>query len=498
MNFFESFGIQHQKGAMIALTALTLSLLFACTAVAVDLGNLYMHHSKLQNAADAAALAGAREYVTAKNTVSYHDDADLMAGKYVKKNLSATIIQRLIHPEKKTPIDIDKTGDPVYKVREKDDKTYYRVELAENVETYFLKCFGMNTIACTARGTAAISQSGGGSNPFDSLFIFERFASSVNAIRNPDNFNIAGQIDTTFDGKISYTDGKPAGKNNPNYKIDPKNIKYSTQSNKLDRFFTRRAKNEGLSVNGAISKGSTQYDERGDDQTNGYWTKESYKQFDFESKDENGKPVGEFGLTVKAMKNNPLMQPKEYPKDYKNYPQDIFTSDKNVSSSDPNIFTPGTVTYFHHDQSGKQLPNLSIHIDKSIASSDPNKPVYLYIDDTLGTINIDMNEMQDDSTGVPIIICYTGTGKVHFNLKEGKTFRGVIYAPNADINEGVLVNLNGGTFSGTIATQGLNLQGGGGTYTYERFDDLGGGSGNGSSSGLSISLITPPSNIDWN
>ncbi|MBQ7480156.1 MAG: Tad domain-containing protein [Selenomonadaceae bacterium] len=61
-----------QRGAIITFTAFLLPLLMACTGLAIDMGNLMSYKAKLQNVADAAALAGvARFGGTQFDTVSY-------------------------------------------------------------------------------------------------------------------------------------------------------------------------------------------------------------------------------------------------------------------------------------------------------------------------------------------------------------------------------------------------------------------------------------------
>ena len=51
--------LKDQKGTVIVLFALTLTVLLGFTALAIDIGDLYVGRNELQNAADAAALAGA-------------------------------------------------------------------------------------------------------------------------------------------------------------------------------------------------------------------------------------------------------------------------------------------------------------------------------------------------------------------------------------------------------------------------------------------------------
>jgi len=50
-----------QKGAILALTALLLPVLFGFLGLGYDVGMSYLHKARLQNAADAAALAGLKE-----------------------------------------------------------------------------------------------------------------------------------------------------------------------------------------------------------------------------------------------------------------------------------------------------------------------------------------------------------------------------------------------------------------------------------------------------
>jgi Flp pilus assembly protein TadG len=52
--------IKDQKGAVVAIVAVCLVIFVGFTALAVDIGHLYVVRNELQNAADAGALAGAR------------------------------------------------------------------------------------------------------------------------------------------------------------------------------------------------------------------------------------------------------------------------------------------------------------------------------------------------------------------------------------------------------------------------------------------------------
>lgn len=76
-----------ESGSTIIIIALAMTALLGLTALVVDVGYLYIERSRLQNAADAAALAGARDlitgghpYTTVADYVNYNGfrDADIL------------------------------------------------------------------------------------------------------------------------------------------------------------------------------------------------------------------------------------------------------------------------------------------------------------------------------------------------------------------------------------------------------------------------------------
>ena len=68
--------MKQERGAIFVLTALMLPVLFGFLGIGYDVGNLYMHKARLQHAADAAALAGARAFVdeNATKRKQYRDE----------------------------------------------------------------------------------------------------------------------------------------------------------------------------------------------------------------------------------------------------------------------------------------------------------------------------------------------------------------------------------------------------------------------------------------
>lgn len=68
--------IKKERGAIFVLTALLLPIMFGCLGIAYDVGTLYMHKARLQNVADAAALAGGRAYLQSQTKPSGQDSVD--------------------------------------------------------------------------------------------------------------------------------------------------------------------------------------------------------------------------------------------------------------------------------------------------------------------------------------------------------------------------------------------------------------------------------------
>lgn len=71
-----------QQGAILVLTAFLLPFIILFTGFAVDAGNAYMHHSKLQNSVDAAALAGGYKYLEKQDPTDTQNKVE----EYMKLN----------------------------------------------------------------------------------------------------------------------------------------------------------------------------------------------------------------------------------------------------------------------------------------------------------------------------------------------------------------------------------------------------------------------------
>ena len=417
-----------QRGSMLVLTAFAVPLIIGATGLAIDGSNIYLHKSRLQNTADAAALGGAYSGMNWKTGIIDKDKAAAAADKYIESDYG--------DPKKLT----EKTCKPYH------DK-YYAVRLKEDVPLVFMNFFGWKSIPVEAKSVAQLN-SEGGSYWFNDLFIFKDKLTNVNSIENPDNFNLLNTIRTTFDGRIRYTGSNP-------------HIEHSTQTDKLDVFFKRKAQNDGLSVNDAKSRGGASYNDAGQDTQNGYWSKEvpdsTYDMNDY------------WNNHVSKLIKNASSETDQNPNDDSWDNRDILYYDLNTANNNINL-------------------NINHEID-----GDIDKPVYLIVKAGQSTGLSVLNVTLNSDTRRPVVICVDPSDKdsnaqVHVDMN-GRRFRGLIYAPNMS-DEGVLINANQGTFYGSIIAKNLNLQGGRGHYEYQGVQEGGGTDG---ASNVSLS----DDDIDW-
>ena len=118
--------IKNERGAYMVFFAILIPILFGCAGLAVDLGNGFARHARLQKA-DAAALAGAATFAMNQETVDSHPKADAQAETYAKVNLGNGRASFPKPPQMKTV----------------DGVSYYRVLLQESIPTTFTQFVGI-------------------------------------------------------------------------------------------------------------------------------------------------------------------------------------------------------------------------------------------------------------------------------------------------------------------------------------------------------------------
>jgi Flp pilus assembly protein TadG len=127
--------LKDQRGGVAMIFALSLPTLLGLAGLALDYANLNLQHTKLKSIADAAALAGAREFRLANASVKTVTSA---SANFAKASLDAASIAASISPS------ADLANRTV------------KVDLATTVESYIIGFLGKDVSSISATATAKV------------------------------------------------------------------------------------------------------------------------------------------------------------------------------------------------------------------------------------------------------------------------------------------------------------------------------------------------------
>ena len=137
--------IKNERGAYMVFFAILIPILFGCAGLAVDLGNGFARHARLQKAADAAVLAAA--YVYDKDDVT---DLKMVAHTYLEANLYADTAMRDNYK-------IDKITKRVYGDGTDETKgVLLSLYVSQNVDTTFMRILGLQKIPVSVEATVRL------------------------------------------------------------------------------------------------------------------------------------------------------------------------------------------------------------------------------------------------------------------------------------------------------------------------------------------------------
>ena len=196
MTFFDRLlsSLKNERGAYLVFFAILIPILFGCAGLAVDLGNGFARHARLQKAADAAVLAAA--YVYDKDDVT---DLKTVAHTYLEANLYADTAMRDNYK-------IDKITKRVYGDGTDETKgVLLSLYVSQNVDTTFMRILGLQKIPVSVEATARLvpdspitgdpgvfgfTMVAGYSGPVDNPGVLNKNAIHINS----DNVYIHGKI----------------------------------------------------------------------------------------------------------------------------------------------------------------------------------------------------------------------------------------------------------------------------------------------------------------
>lgn len=446
---FDMWKSKAQKGAFLVFTALMIPIIFLCAGFAVDLGNKWAYTSKLQNASDAAALAGAFAYARSQNmdekdTKNLHSYADTNARKYISANLF------------NNDDNLVKDVNPNYEVFKKadTDKKYpgrlcYRVDLTEEIPATFARIIGVDSLTVKVHSVALIPSLGGNAeaSPLDNLINVGNgmYGSYYNG-NNDLNNTIRGPV---FEGNVVTYDkdfyDRALGQDwsKPNY-----------------RFFTQAAKDSNMK-RGDLDK----------DNTGKYWHDLQYGG----GQDTYDRFVNQMNQKIESMFNS--ARGTSSIAVYQN------TGDLNYHLYLPSGNNSKNIDYYQIEP--KSNDNFELHLRSM--PGDTTKPVYVYIKTIPSMIKIYIDENIEENKSRPIIICHPGQkGRYETITFEGqaKDFTGTIYTPYSNLMPAHISGDNS-IFDGQIFCQALDLEEPNGSYNIKKYGIFNNGNSQGSGGGSS-------------
>lgn len=406
-----------QKGAFLVLFAVLLPVFLLLVALVSEIGRIWAYHTKLQNAVDAAALAGAANFVNG-DTINSHPNADLFADRYVTANLGHNLASspNLQQFQAKTKAVTGSEG----------EKSYYRVHLEEEIPLIQATAAWLHrpTFLVKATAVALIGKEGKDPTPVSNSPLF--------SLRNQltDNFNSdnQNQIHSTYDGDIVVSDY-----NFYSQHLNDNDIKY--------KFFTSDCINKN-------------YSEVGNDEKN-------YKRIQYQSQSDYDDDVRQ-----KNTELDKILADNHYTNGWLDY-----FGDQNMNMP---YLNKDYYDYYYIDTRDQSFHIKLNAISPNNSLSNPNQPLLVYLSPKYNHVSINLIGNSER----PVIFYYTGKGSFEM-AANGLNFNGMIYTPNAQtrLNFDGPSKFTGTVYADTLALPSNHGQ----YVLKDYFGDLTGSSGGGGS-----------------
>ena len=169
MTFFDRLlsALKNERGAYMVFFAILIPILFGCAGLAVDLGNGFARHARLQKAADAAVLAASYVYDEKNSSEMYR-----VAEQYLQANLDNEEDRRLSLDEIRKKYDMKLYGRKAQDGT-KTEGVLLTLDATEKIGSKFIEFVGIHGFSVDVRATAkvVVSQPSQGNGVFDYAFI---------------------------------------------------------------------------------------------------------------------------------------------------------------------------------------------------------------------------------------------------------------------------------------------------------------------------------------
>lgn len=431
---FDMWKSKAQKGAFLVVAALMVPVFFLFGALAMDLGEIWAYYSKMQNAVDAAALAGASNFLESegdkidgigKIDVVNHAHADAYAKRYLIENLGVDAVNQGTQKYLAKSVQDDENHST---------HSYYRVEASQPIPLIFMRIIGQDefTVKVAAVSLIGTTHQGDGMQ-FSPLF------AAKNGLWGNFNSDNRNQIHNTYDGDMVVAD-------KTFYDAHVNDEKY--------KFF----------IGDAFGKNYNEVN-------NENW----YKRMKYQESSDFDDIAEKTDAAIKK-----IISDNRYTYDGLNY-----EGDQNYNRMKIPFLNRDYSYYYINTDAG------NFDIDLYNIPGDVNKPVYIYIEGKKSQIQVNLQANIER----PVIFCYLGhanygernewyiqTDSTFKMAANGYNFNGMVYTPYAHAE----INFDGrSTFTGSVYAGSINFPSNWGKFVYKDYHVLQGSSGSSGGSGSS-------------
>lgn len=393
--------IKNERGAYMVFFAILIPILFGCAGLAVDLGNGFARHARLQKAADAAVLAAA--YVYDKDDVT---DLKTVAHTYLEANLYADTAMRDNYK-------IDKITKRVYGDGTDETKgVLLSLYVSQNVDTTFMRILGLQKIPVSVEATARLVPD----SPITGdpgVFGFTMVAGYSGPVENPGDLN-KNAIHINSDNV--YIHGKI-------HSNGPISIDHNTSGGKRSVFIEKGAFSSSVKTDLELWSNRIIYNPPPEHQDSGSWV--HFNRFGYDDGTSQGQDVLASNTYVDKINiamekdNSSVEKVYQYVEKYRNefsphgglYRED----ESSCKSGEESIYLD---TDGHYDSAGS---------GRGFSENDKQYKIII----TDGDITVKQGNCNTSWTNMTIISLH---GNVTVNANEmNDRFKAIIYAPNGNV-----------------------------------------------------------------
>lgn len=406
--------IKNERGAYMVFFAILIPILFGCAGLAVDLGNGFARHARLQKAADAAVLAASYVYDENNSAEMYR-----VAEQYLQANLDNEEDRALSLEEIRKKYDMR-----LYPRHPKDstktEGVLLTLDATEKIGSKFIEFVGIHGFSVDVRATTRVILKKNTGTEDSGVFGFTMVAGYSGPVVNSwdlDKNAIHIKSDNVYiHGKI-HSNG-------------PISIDHNTSGGKRSVFIEKGAFSSSVKTDLELWSNRIIYNPPPEHQDSGSWA--HFNRFGYDDGTRQGQDVLASNTYVDKMiniamekDNSSVEKVYQYVEKYRNEfspTGGLYRKDESsCKSGEESIYldTDGHYTDVHDD----------FAVSKHGFSVENDKQYKIIITD--GDINVKQGNCNTSWTNMTIISLH---GNVTVNANEmHDRFKAIIYAPNGDV-----------------------------------------------------------------